>query len=72
MTRLTRQWADATRHMNWAEANRLWPLLLAEQQLDSRDWNDVLRRLIRRREREDERRVVNDDEWDRMHGNVNQ
>lgn len=69
------RWADATRHMRADEANQLWQELMEEWLkpllVDQGYWNTLLDRRMRVLERKAERRAINDDEWDRIHEDVN-
>jgi len=70
-----KQWADATRHHRWAEADELWRHLM-EQWLtptvaDQGYWNDLLDRRMAALERKEQRSTVSDDEWDNTHQEMN-
>jgi hypothetical protein len=69
------QWADATRHHQWEEADRLWKLLMADwltpPAIDQTYWNSLLSRKIAVLERREQRSTVSDDEWDHLHEDVN-
>jgi hypothetical protein len=73
--RLMRRWADATRHHRWEEADELWRQLMVQWLtapiVDQEYWNDLLDRRMAVLERRQQRRSINDDEWDRLHEDVN-
>jgi len=70
-----KQWADATRHYRWAEADLLWRHLM-EQWLtptvaDQGYWNDLLDRRMAVLERKEQRSAISDNEFDKRHEDVN-
>ena len=72
---LMRRWADATRHMRADEADDLWRQLMEEWLkpllVDQGYWNDLLDRRMRVLERKAQRSTVSDDEFDKLHEDVN-
>ena len=71
-----KQWADATRHYRWNEADELWRHLM-EQWLtptiiDQGYWNDLLDRRMAVLERKERRSTISDNEFDNTHGDGNQ
>jgi len=62
------RWADATRHMQWDDADRLWQELTTEwlrpPVLNQRYWNDLVRRRMAALERREQRLAIDDAEWD--------
>jgi hypothetical protein len=73
--RLMRRWADATRHHRWDEADELLQKLIAQSLtapiVNQEYWNDLLDRRMAVLERRQQRSTVSDDEWDRLHEDVN-
>ena len=65
---IMRRWADATRHMRWAEANELWRELMTEwlkpTAVNQRYWNELVRRRMAALERREQRLAIDDAEWD--------
>ena len=72
---IMRRWADATRHMRWAEANELWRELMTEwlkpTAVNQRYWNDLVRRRMAALERKEQRAAISDIEWDNTHQDMN-
>ena len=72
---LMQRWAAATRHLQAEEATELWRQLMEEwlQPLvaDQEYWNDFLDRRMAVLERRERRRAVADDEFDKLHEDVN-
>ena len=76
INRLTmKQWAAATRHQRWDEANRLWQELMADwlkpPVIDQRYWNRLVDRRMAVLERKEQRSTVSDAEWDHAHQDMN-
>jgi hypothetical protein len=72
---IMRQWADATRHYRWDEAEALWRELMAEwlrpPVIDQSYWNDLIDRRMAVLERKERRSTITDDEWDNTHQDMN-
>jgi hypothetical protein len=62
------RWADATRHMQWDDADNLWRELMTERlkppATNQRYWNDLVRRRMAALERKEQRLAIDDAEWD--------
>jgi hypothetical protein len=65
------RWATATRTQRWDEADKLWQLIVADwlepPVLSQRYWNSLLDRRMAALERREQRRAIDDDEWDIRH-----
>jgi hypothetical protein len=65
------RWADATRNQRWGEADELWAQLIVDwlkpPVANQRYWNDLLDRRMAALERKEERRAIDDAEWDSRH-----
>jgi len=74
--RLMRRWADATRHYRWDEADRLWRKLMLQWLtapiINQRYWDNLLDRRMAVLERKERRSTINDEEFDKTHGDINQ
>ena len=74
--RIRAQWADAIRYGQWEEADRLWKLLMIDwltpRVADHSYFVDLLDRRMAALDRIEQRRSIDDDEWDRQHGDINQ
>ena len=72
---IMRRWADATRHMRWDEANQLWQELMLEwlkpTAVNQRYWNNLLDRRMAALERREQRSMIDDDQWDHTHQDMN-
>ena len=72
---LMQRWADATRHLRADEAADLWRQLMEEWLkpllVDQGYWNDLLDRRMAVLERRERRSAVSDDEFDKLHEDVN-
>jgi len=69
------RWADATRHLRWDEAEQLWRELMAEwlrpPVADQGYWNRLLARRMAALERKEQRKGIDDDQWDHTHQDMN-
>ena len=65
---IMRRWADATRHMQWDDADKLWQELMAEWLRppvgNQQYWNRLLDRRMAALDRTEQRRAIDDTEWD--------
>ena len=65
------RWADATRHQRWDEARELWAQLMADwlkpPATNQRYWNRLIDRRMAALERTEQRRAIDDAEWDIRH-----
>jgi hypothetical protein len=72
--KLLREWADATRGGKWEEVHEVWKRLMEEWLkpvvVNQEFHNKQLDRMMRALERIDRR--LDDAEWDKQHGDINQ
>jgi len=69
------KWADAMRNQRHQEAGRLWTMLMSEwlkpPTIDQNYWNRLLDRKMAAFERKEQRKLIDDDQWDHTHQDMN-
>jgi len=65
---LMSQWASATRRQQWGEADELWAQIIEQwlkpPMINQNYWNRLLARRMAALERTEQRRAIDDAEWD--------